>query len=168
MAPKLEYTFTLRAYLDKDGMLGIGTVMGGPQRTVANVTRGWMEGPGLERCDIVAPTGDWLQIDPSTGSVHLDVRGHVRTKDGYAICTYYHGLMVMDPKATKVMTFADDAKTTELGDHDFFTAPRFETSDPKLKWIENASFVGEGRFVVDEDGSTAVDYAIYRLLPGKQ
>ncbi|KAK6395939.1 hypothetical protein LTR65_010048 [Meristemomyces frigidus] len=167
MAPKLEHVFTLRAYISKDTTSQVGTVMGGPQRIVAPVLRGWMEGKGLERCDIVQPFGDWLQVDPSTGTVHVDVRGQIRTKEGHAIYTYYLGTMVMDSACGKAMSFADDAKTTEFGDHDFFTAPRFETSDPNLKWIESASFVGEGRFVVDDDRSTAVEYAIYHLRSGK-
>lgn len=95
----------------------------------------------------------------------------------------YRGLMQIDEKSGKVLSGASDAETTSFGDHEtFFSSPVIEASDPNLKWCQSVSrnlftgpdfrladwapqtvFVGEGRWVVDGDGSVAVEYEIYRL-----
>ena len=68
-----------------------------------------------------------------------------------------------DEATTKVVGFAEDAKTTEFGDHEtWFIGPKFETSDPKLKWIEDAFWVGQGRCVVDE-GGVGVEYGVWEV-----
>jgi hypothetical protein len=71
--------------------------------------------------------------------------------------------MKVDEAISKVLAGAEDAKTTNFGDHHWLTAPAFETSDPALKWIEDAAWVGQGRLVVDESGS-AVEYEIYQVV----
>lgn len=71
--------------------------------------------------------------------------------------------MHLDAAIQKVISWSEDAKTTQLGDHEFFASPQLETSDPKFKWIESASWVGQGHWVVEGDG-TAVEYAIYRIV----
>lgn len=78
---------------------------------------------------------------------------------------HYTGTVKFDEAISKVLSRAADAKTTAFGDHQWFTAPEFETSDPALKWIEDAAWVGQGRVVVDERGS-AVDYEIYQVTNG--
>ena len=102
------------------------------------------------------------QLDPSTNVAHLDVRGQARTANGHFIHFHYRGIVKVDSKAGKVFSFASDAGTTEYGDHHWFNAPVMETSDPELKWVENEVWLGEGRFVVDEQGS-AVEYEVYRV-----
>jgi hypothetical protein len=71
--------------------------------------------------------------------------------------------MKVDEALSKVLTGADDAKTTSFGDHYWYSTPMFETSDPALKWIEDAAWVGQGRVVVDESGA-AVEYEIYQVV----
>ena len=90
------------------------------------------------------------KLDPSTGVSHVDVRTQARTAEGHYITVRYTGVMKGDEATTKVVSFAEDAKTTEFGDHEtWFIGPKFETSDPKLKWIEDAFWVGQGRCIVD-------------------
>jgi hypothetical protein len=75
--------------------------------------------------------------------------------------------MKNDDAIAKVIGWAEDAKTTQFGDHEtWFTAPVFETSDPRLKWIESAVWVGRGRCVVDGDGEwgRAVEYEVLRVV----
>ena len=71
--------------------------------------------------------------------------------------------MTIDASLSKVLTGAEDAGTTNFGDHHWYSTPIFETSDPNLKWIEDAAWVGQGRVVVDERGS-AVEYEIYQVV----
>lgn len=69
-----------------------------------------------------------------------------------------------DDAIAKVIGFAEDAKTTQFGDHEmWFTRPVFETSDPSLKWIESAVWVGRGRCVVEE-GANTVEYEILKVV----
>lgn len=103
------------------------------------------------------------QLDQSTNVAHLDVRTQARTTDGHGLYIQYIGILKIDEKANKVLSWRPDAKTTQFGDHEWFTGPNIETSDPKFKWVENSQWVGQGRFVVDEKGS-AVEYEIFKLV----
>lgn len=75
----------------------------------------------------------------------------------------YKGLLHLDGKASMVLQYESDAKTTQFGDHYWFTTPTFETSDPNLKWVEDSFFITDGRFVVDDSGHS-VEYEIYRVI----
>ena len=103
-----------------------------------------------------------LKANQSTGVAHIDVRTQARTADGHSLYIHYNGRLKLDEKANKVLGWESDAKSTEYGDHYWFSAPVVETSDPKLKWVEDVIWIGQGRFVVDESGS-AVEYRIYQV-----
>lgn len=103
------------------------------------------------------------QLDPSTNVSHLNVRTEARTSDGaHSLYVHYRGKLRLDDAATKVLAWNPDAKTTQYGDHDWFIGPIIETDDPAYKWVEVTTFVGQGRFVVD-DGGSAVEYNIYKV-----
>lgn len=101
------------------------------------------------------------QLDPATNVGHLDVRTQARTSDGH-LYIHYNGVLKVDDAGTKVLGWADDAKTTDFGDHEWFAGPTIETDDPNFKWVEITMFVGQGRYVVD-DGGSAVEYQIYKV-----
>ena len=44
---------------------------------------------------------------------------------------------------------------------------RFETGDEKLKSLENMSFVGAGRFKVEQGKPVVVEYKLSRVVKGK-
>ncbi len=95
--------------------------------------------------------------------MHLDVRTQALTSaGGHGIYVHYHGVLKVDEGGGKVLTWAPDAKTTQYGDHEWFNAPVIETDDPSYKWVETSLFIGQGRYVVDEEGS-AVEYQIYKV-----
>jgi len=75
----------------------------------------------------------------------------------------YHGLLQIDEAAAKVLQWSPEARTTNPGDHEFWSSPIIETSSEKYKWLETSLWVGQGYFVVDDQGS-AVAYEIYRAL----
>jgi hypothetical protein len=108
----------------------------------------------------------------STGSRISDRILHLT--DYLTVHVEYKGIMVVPPSSklrvvqidaslSKVLTGAEDAKTTSFGDHHWYSTPMSETSNPTLKWIEDAAWVGQGRVVVDERGS-AVEYEIYQVV----
>lgn len=69
----------------------------------------------------------------------------------------------MDEAGSKALAGADGAKSTEYGDHEWFAGPIIETDDANFKWVETTLFVGQGRYVVDEEGA-AVEYQIYKVV----
>jgi len=161
MTPKLDFAFTMRVYLSKENSIAMAKIKSGPSRVVLPITHGSLEGSGL-KATILPGGGDWILLDPSTNVSHLDVRTHARTTDGHSIYVHYGGVLKLDDAGNKVIGWAPDAKTTQFGDHDWFTAPVMETDDPAYKWVETSVFVGQGRYIVDEVG-TAVEYQIYKV-----
>jgi hypothetical protein len=183
MAPHLEKRFTMRGYTSKDSTCDLKAMRGGPSRLIVPVTGGFIKGHGVD-AEVLRGGGDWplvhpgmtnpasiskiadqvlSQLVPSTGVAHLDVRAHARASNGHFIFVHYNGVMKVDEALSKVLTGADDAKTTNFGDHYWYSTPIFETSDPTLKWIEDVAWVGQGRVVVDESGA-AVEYEIYQVV----
>lgn len=94
---------------------------------------------------------------------HLDVRTQARTSDGHSLYVHYHGVLKIDEAGQKVLGWDPESQTTKYGDHEWFSAPQIETSDPKFKWVETSMWVGEGHWVVDETGF-AVEYEIYKVV----
>lgn len=78
---------------------------------------------------------------------------------------HYTGKLQVDDASWLPLNFSSDAKSTQCGDHEWFSTPNMETSDPEFKWVENSIFLGEGRWHVGDDGSTAIEYEIYRARP---
>lgn len=180
----------MRGYLSTEHILDLKAIRSGPSRLVIPIAGGFIKGQDVE-AEILPSGADWplvclkfpkpplhiqyrtsntnthpnTQLDASTSIAHLDVRAQARMSNNHIIYVHYTGVLKIDEAISKVLSGAGDAKTTEFGDHQWFTAPEFETSDPALKWIEDAAWVGQGRVVVDERGS-AVDYEIYRVTNG--
>jgi hypothetical protein len=178
MAPTLEKHSTMRAYLSKDNIYDLQAIRSGSRRHIAAVVGGFIKGEGLE-AELLPSGADWMsirvtltliiqchflgfptsplhhtntpyQLDPTTGISHLDVRTQARTSTGHYTSVQYTGVLHNDEATAKVFNWAEDAQTTEFGRHQWFAAPKFEASDPELKWIEEAFWVGRGRGVVDE------------------
>lgn len=112
-----------------------------------------------------------MQLNTSTNVAHLNVRLQLRltepkpTDSGaspYTVHIHYDGVVKVDEKAGKILSFAPDAKSTDWGDHYWFSSPMMVTSCPELKWVESSWFVARGRFEIDEVG-TAIEYEIYKL-----
>ena len=70
--------------------------------------------------------------------------------------------MKIDESATKILTWAPDATSTEFGAQEFWASPNIEIGSDKFKWLEAAVWVAQGRWVVDENGA-AVEARGYRL-----
>lgn len=103
------------------------------------------------------------QVDLESNVTYLDVRTQARSADGESIYLSYHGFLKIDEAVTKAMSWDKDAATTKSGDHEWFSAPRFETSIKALKWIETTMFVGQGHCVVEGD-QLAAEYDIYKVI----
>ena len=163
MAPKLEYAFSLRAFLSKTDTLPFGPVKGGAHRYVVPVTHGLLEGSGV-KAELVQGGSDWLLLDTTTGVAHLDIRLQARTADNDYIYASYTGILKMDEATGMALQWSPDAKTTRSEDHYFITTLTFETSSEKLKWMEQFKFIGHGHWYIPGDGTQAVEYEIYKVL----
>jgi hypothetical protein len=71
----------------------------------------------------------------------------------------------IDEKWMEVFTGGPKARTLEFGENEWLGSPIIETSHPDLKWVERSAFVSELRWFVDEDGSVAVENAVYKVKP---
>lgn len=67
----------------------------------------------------------------------------------------------------RVFTQGPKARTLEFGENEWLGDPIIETSHTELKWVESSAFVGELRWVVDDNGAFAIENAIYRVRPSK-
>ena len=63
MAPKLDYVFTMRAYLSKENGLTIPRIKDGSSRVIAPITHGSIEGSGI-KATIIPGGGDWILVQP--------------------------------------------------------------------------------------------------------
>lgn len=168
--------------MDKKNIHDLKVIKNGPNRSIVPMTHGYIEGMGL-RAELTPGGGDWilvcastiliiecmltlvLQLDTSTNVAHLDVRTQARTADGESLYIHYTGILKVDEAAGKILSWAKDAKTTNYGDHQWFSGPIIETSSEKFKWVETSLFVGEGRFIVEDGGAKeAIEYEIYRVV----
>ena len=163
MAPKLEHVFTMRGYLSKEHSIDLGAMWAssGPKRSIVPIISGTIEGSGL-KATILPGGSDWLLMDPDSGVAHLDVRTQAKTDDGETVYVHYTGVLKADEATGKITAWANDAKSTNYGDHQWFSAPIMETNSKQHKWVETTLFVGQGRWIVDDQGS-AVEYEIYKV-----
>ena len=143
---KLTYIFNYHADLREAQEIGraqFGT------RAIFDVTGGTLEGPDIN-ARILPSGGDWILFDDE-GVGRLDVRATIETDDNALIYMQYFGVFVVGEEQ-------EDVTETQFGDLYFMTQPRFETSHPNYKWLNNIVAVAEGRSLPD-----AVEYNVYMV-----
>lgn len=151
----MKFAPLMTFYADLKAPAEIGACPSGT-RSIFDVTGGKFEGARLR--GTVLPSGaDWLLVD-SEGVGRLDVRATLETEDGARIYVQYFGVIVMNAKVTAVLA---QGGATAYGDTYFMTQPRFETGDPRYRWLNRVVAVGEGRVM-----PSAVEYRIFELVNG--
>lgn len=182
MTPSLEHVFTMRMYTSPDKALVIPEAKGNNHRIIAFLTHGHIKGSGLE-AELLPGGADWIlvcpfsiyqrqmltidQRDPDTNTGHLDVRVQFRSKEGHGIYIHFKGVLQIDEKWMEVFTGGPKARTLEFGENEWLGSPIIETSHPELKWVERSAFVSELRWFIDDDGSVAVENAVYKVKPSR-
>ncbi|EME38168.1 hypothetical protein DOTSEDRAFT_57681 [Dothistroma septosporum NZE10] len=171
MPPTLSHAFTLRAYVSHEHAISVKTVKGGPQRMSIPIQSGYLHGSGIE-AEIIPGGADWpvapthkiprqfIPLDPTASTLHIGARLNLKTSTGEAIYIQHSGVLKIDEKSKSNMGPSKDAKSTQFGDHELFVTPVIETSDASLKWVEAASLVAEGRWIVEER-KKGVEYEVY-------
>lgn len=109
-------------------------------RLISTAGPGTFEGERL-RGKVLPNGGDWILVD-NEDVWHMDVRLLLETEDSALIYVQYHGLFVMNETMRAALA---GGGTTSYGDGYFMIRPRFETGDPRYRWLNRLAAVGEGR-----------------------
>ena len=151
----------MRFYLHSD-IADIGLRSAGVNRIIANVVDGFIKvNKSNVEAQVLTPGGDWPLVNQESNCVYIDARARAKTDQG-EIYIKYTGRLVIDQGTKKLLEKAPDAQPTAFGDTDWFTMLNVETTDPRLKWLENAALIGQGRWHIDEKG-LAAEYLVYQL-----
>ena len=117
-APKLEFAFAIKARVGP--IQDIGATARGHRRII-DILGGEVHGPRLSG-EILPGGADWQIVRPD-GTIEVVARYTIRADMGRS------------DRGALVYVQND-------GRYHFRTAPRFETAEPSLKWLERATFVG--------------------------
>lgn len=147
---RLQHLLDLHADLKQPLQVGPGPF---GERAIYDVTGGTFSGERLSG-RVLPSGGDWALID-ARGVLRLDVRAALETDDGALLYVQYYGVVVTNEKVAAAL---EEGTSTEYGDTEFFTQPRFETGDERYGWLNRVVAVGEGRVL-----PRAVEYRVYAL-----
>jgi hypothetical protein len=136
LVPEFEYTVDVSTAHD----VGAGPL---GHRMCITVSGGELAGHRLKG-RFVGAAADWILIGPD-GFGRLDVRGTLETVDGAYVYFRFPGLLEMTEAVQAVLAGGEVA--TEVGEQYFITTPQLETGDERYAWVNQAVFVGEGRFL---------------------
>ncbi|MFN7925381.1 MAG: DUF3237 domain-containing protein [Bryobacteraceae bacterium] len=137
MTPRLEFVFS--AEVELGAPQEVGHIQSGVDRRVIPITGGRFQGPALEG-RVLAGGADWQVVLPD-GTAELDARYTLETKTGSLICVYNRGLRTGPPE---VLARLRAGVAVDASSYYFRATPRFETADPKLRWLERSIFVASG------------------------
>ncbi len=132
--PKLAFAFSVRVIVGPIQDLG-QTARG--HRRIVDILGGTAEGPRFQG-EILPGGADW-QVVRSDGTIEVVARYTIRSKTGSLVYVQNDGLRVASPE---VLARMSKGEAVPFDSYRFRTAPRFETSDPSLKWMEASTFVG--------------------------
>ncbi len=133
-APGLRYAFAIKAKVGPIQDLG-QTARG--HRRVIDILGGEVHGPRLSG-EILPGGADWQIVRPD-GTIEVVARYTIRAASGALIYAQNEGLRVASPE---ILARMSRGERVPAGSYHFRTAPKFETAEPSLKWLERATFVG--------------------------
>ena len=133
-APGLRFAFAIKARVGPIQDLG-QTARG--HRRIIDILGGEVVGPRLEG-EILPGGADW-QIVRADGTIEVVARYTLRSTAGATIYVQNEGLRVAAPE---VLARMSRGELVRRDSYHFRTAPRFETAEPSLKWLERSTFVG--------------------------
>lgn len=133
-APSLRFAFAIKAKVGPVQDLG-QTARG--HRRIIDIVGGEVTGPRLEG-EILPGGADWQIVRPD-GTIEVVARYTIRSTSGAMIYVQNEGLRVA---SLEILARMAKGELVPFDSYHFRTAPRFETADPDLKWLERATFVG--------------------------
>ena len=133
-APELRFAFAIKARVGPIQDLG-QTARG--HRRIIDILGGEVRGPRLSG-EILPGGADWQIVRPD-GTIEVVARYTIRAASGALVHVQNEGLRVASPE---ILARLSAGESVPPGSYHFRTAPRFETAEPSLKWLERATFVG--------------------------
>ncbi|MFO1081719.1 MAG: DUF3237 domain-containing protein [Reyranellaceae bacterium] len=133
-APALRFAFAIKARVAP--IQDLGTTARGHRRII-DILGGEVHGPRLVG-EILPGGADWQIVRPD-GTIEVVARYTIRARSGALIYVQNEGLRVASPEVVARMSRGE---AVPLDSYRFRTAPRFETSEPTLRWLETSTFVG--------------------------
>ena len=133
-APALRFAFAIKAKVGPVQDLG-QTARG--HRRIIDILGGEVQGPRLDG-EILPGGADWQIVRPD-GTSEVVARYTIRSRSGAPVYVQNEGLRVAAPEILARMSRGEPVPPDS---YHFRTAPRFETADPSLKWLERATFIG--------------------------
>ncbi|KAI9368960.1 hypothetical protein BJX61DRAFT_521528 [Aspergillus egyptiacus] len=107
----------------------------------------------------IAFAGDWLYFDPDQQHTRMNVKGVARTTDGEGINFAYSGVSTVSPDLAGI--FHGQPKTIPFGQSTLNLT--FEVGDARIKDLENSVWVGNGRFLF-EDNKLWVEVRVSKVV----
>ncbi|OCT52133.1 hypothetical protein CLCR_09192 [Cladophialophora carrionii] len=98
-------------------------------------------------CSVLEKRSRLLTTGPALQTIHI----------------HYTGIIDITNEMRRILGRSANAKTTDFGSS--FIQVSFETGSMRYKSLEQALFVGSGRFIIDERGLT-VEYRISKVCKG--
>lgn len=145
----MTYTETI------DGPWGPTTDSPTGERLCWQVTTATLAGPRID-AQLVMPGSDWMRLGPD-GIRRPDLRVTMATGDGVIIFFSYDTALV---RTNEIFLAAlRDGTATAFEDQYMRMAAKFETGDPRYRWLTENLFVCEGRLA----GERRIEYRIHRV-----
>jgi hypothetical protein len=133
-APGLRFAFAIKARVGP--IMDLGQTARGHRRII-DILGGEVYGPRLTG-EILPGGADWQIVRPD-GTIEVVARYTLRATSGALVYVQNEGLRVASPE---VLARMSRGELMPVGSYHFRTAPRFETAEPSLQWLERATFVG--------------------------
>ncbi|KAI9370400.1 hypothetical protein BJX61DRAFT_96107 [Aspergillus egyptiacus] len=107
---------------------------------------------------------DWLEFDPDQKHARINMKAVATTDEGKEISFGYTGVIDTNEAVMKIFNMAPDSVSVPFG---FSTgAHSYLSGDPALKELENMTFVGNGRLLVDEQTRViTVESRVSKVVP---
>ncbi|KAI9785104.1 MAG: hypothetical protein M1816_000515 [Peltula sp. TS41687] len=105
--------------------------------------------------------GDWLYFDADKKHARINVEGVAKTTEGTAFKFSYAGVIAINEGVKTIFEGRPESCTIPFGQGT--TTHTMQVGDPKLKVLENCTFVGNGRFVV-EDGKVTAESRVSKVV----
>lgn len=132
--PSLRFAFAIEARVAPIRDLG-QTARG--HRRIIDILGGKVDGPRLTG-EILPGGADWQIVRPD-GTIEVVARYTIRTSAGALVYVQNEGLRVASLEIAARMSRGEPVPPDS---YRFRTAPRFETAEPTLEWLERSLFVG--------------------------
>lgn len=134
-APQLEFVCEIIAVVEKP--LDVGDTGAGTRKFIP-IIEGEFSGPKLSGS--ILPGGADSQFIKTNCIAELDARYVLKTDDGALIYVQNRGIRVADEEVLKKLAHGEKVNA---GAYYFRTAPVFETSDGKYKWLMQSLFIAK-------------------------